>query len=94
MIEEIKRRHVAATPITGKPVQFQEFGGATFVSDGKHIVLEVLWGGFSDQEFYAHAYQDVKVLLERIEELEGKKIDQKPTTEADWGKEQRDFCRD
>jgi hypothetical protein len=69
-IEEIKKRHAAATAIKGVPVQLQEFGGSKFVSDGKRIVLEVLWGSFSDQEFYANVYQDVKILLERIEELE------------------------
>jgi hypothetical protein len=62
-------------PIVGRICQFPAFRGRKFVENERgEVVLEVIWGSFNDQKFYAEAYQNTKFLLEYIKKLQAKLV--------------------
>jgi hypothetical protein len=59
-----------ATPVVAHAAQYAAFNGSKFIEDENgHAILEVIWGGFDDQQFYAQAYQNMKFLLDYIEKM-------------------------
>jgi len=81
-LEEIQSLFRNTRQIIGRPCQFPAFHGRKFVeNENGQVVLEVIWGSFDDQKFYAEAHQNTKFLLEYIEKLQTKSNPQAPLHE-------------
>jgi hypothetical protein len=69
-LAQVQSLFAEATPVVAHAVQYAAFNGSKFIEDEKgHAILEVIWGSFDDQHFYAQAYQNMKFLLEYIEKI-------------------------